>query len=113
MRRPLQRVVVEALPKRCAGLPPEAVDAMTDIARWGDVTLIVNTDSGIIAVPIAEGKVMRGYYNVMAKTAFHGHIRHKQCAAIAFVKTPLHGPGFGFPRFPQPRRQHLVLSRAR
>ena len=98
-----QRAVVEALPEtmRQFAAGTHFVDAMTDIARWGDVTLIVNTDDGIMEFtgPIAEGKVMRGYYNVMAKTGFHGHIRHERCAAIAFVERPFMGRASAFIAF--------------
>ena len=44
------RAAVEALPAEMRRLAPgEAfVDAMGDIAKWGDVTLIVHTDDGIM-----------------------------------------------------------------
>ncbi len=68
------RAVVEALPAtmRRFAAGTHFVDAMMDIAQWGDVTLIINTDDGIMEFtgPIVEGKVMRGYYNVMAKPGF-------------------------------------------
>ena len=43
------RAAVEALPATMRRLAPgEAfIDAMGDIANWGDVTLIVHTDDGI------------------------------------------------------------------
>ena len=97
------RAVVEALPAtmRRFAAGTHFVDAMMDIANWGDVTLIVNTDDGIMEFtgPIVEGKVMRGYYNVMAKTGFHGHIRHERCAAIAFVERPFMGKSSAFVAF--------------
>ena len=39
---------------------------MKDIGSWGDVTLIVHTDDGIMefAGPVPAGEVGRGYYNV-------------------------------------------------
>ena len=87
-----QREVVEALPETMRRFAPGEtfVDAMMDISKWGDVTLIINTDDGIMEFtgPIAEGKVARNYYNVMSKTGFHGHIRHERCAGVAFVERP-------------------------
>ena len=72
--------IVEAMPGAMRSFAPGAafVDAMMDISRWGDVTLIVNTDDGIIEFtgPIAEGQVSRGYYNVMARTGFHLSLIH-------------------------------------
>jgi putative heme utilization carrier protein HutX len=98
-----QRAVVEALPAAMRRFAPgnHFVDAMMDIARWGDVTLIINTDDGIMEFtgPIVEGKVMRGYYNVMAKAGFHGHIRYERCAAIAFVERPFMGKSSAFVAF--------------
>ena len=98
-----QRQVVEALPDnmRRFAAGTHFADAMTDVTGWGDVTLIVNTDDGIMEFtgPIGEGKVMRGYYNVMAKTGFHGHIRHERCAAIAFVERPFMGRSSAFIAF--------------
>lgn len=66
------------------------VDVMQDIARWGDVTLIIHTDDGIFEItgPVPEGKVSRGYYNLSGRSGLHGHLRHERCAAIAFVERP-------------------------
>ncbi len=89
------RAVFEALPgdmRRFA--PPEAfVDAMTDIAGWGDVTLIVHTDDGIMEFtgPVPKGEIARDYYNLMARTGFHGHLRYKRCGGLAFVERPFMG----------------------
>ena len=55
------RAAVEALPAEMRRLAPgEAfIDAMADIAKWGDVTLIVHTDDGIMEFtgPIPAGQV--------------------------------------------------------
>src|SRR5262245_37322344 len=65
------RQVVEALPggmRRVAG-GETFVDIMSDVATWGDVTLIVHTEDGIMeftgAVP--PGKVAQGYYNLSGR----------------------------------------------
>ena len=86
------RAAVEALPAQMRSLAPGAafIDAMGDIAKWGDVTLIVHTEDGIMEFtgPIPEGQVMRGYFNLMGSTGFHGHLRHERCAGLAFVERP-------------------------
>jgi putative heme utilization carrier protein HutX len=86
------RAAVEALPAEMRALAPGAafIDAMGDIAKWGDVTLIVHTEDGIMEFtgPIPEGQVMRGYFNLMGSTGFHGHLRHERCAGLAFVERP-------------------------
>ena len=97
------RQIVEAMPGKMRSFAPGAAfaDAMMDISRWGDVTLIVNTDDGIMEFtgPIAEGQVSRGYYNVMARTGFHGHLRHERCAGLAFVERPFMGRSSAFISF--------------
>lgn len=89
------REVVEALPEQMRKFAPGTafIDAMQDIATWGDVTLIVHTDDGIMEFggPVPPGEVGRGYYNVPGGKGFHGHLRHERCAGIAFVERPLMG----------------------
>jgi heme iron utilization protein len=89
------REVVEALPEQMRKFAPGTafIDAMQDIATWGDVTLIVHTDDGIMEFggPVPAGEVGRGYYNVPGAKGFHGHLRHERCAGIAFVERPLMG----------------------
>jgi heme iron utilization protein len=89
------REVVEALPQAMRRFAPAAsfVEAMSDIARWGDVTLIVHTDDGIMEFtgPIPAGQVARGYFNLMGCTGFHGHLRHERCGGLAFVERPFMG----------------------
>ena len=97
------RQIVEALPQEMRRFAPGETfaDAMMDISRWGDVTLNINTDDGIMEFtgPIAEGKVSRGYYNVMSRTGFHGHLRHERCAAVGFVERPFMGRSSAFLSF--------------
>jgi putative heme utilization carrier protein HutX len=89
------REVVEALPEQMRKFAPGTafIDAMQDIGSWGDVTLIVHTDDGIMEFggPVPAGEVGRGYYNVPGARGFHGHLRHERCAGIAFVERPLMG----------------------
>jgi putative heme utilization carrier protein HutX len=97
------REVVEALPPemRRFASGDAFVEAMADVAKWGDVTLIVHTDDGIMEFtgPIPSGQVGRGYYNLMGSTGFHGHIRHERCAGLAFVERPFMGKASAFVAF--------------
>lgn len=89
------REVVEALPAQMRKFAPGSafIDAMKDIGGWGDVTLIVHTEDGIMEFggPVPAGEVGRGYYNVPGSKGFHGHLRHVRCAALAFVERPFFG----------------------
>lgn len=89
------RAVVEAIPPEMRRFAPGSffIDAMTDIGSWGDVTLIVHTDDGIMEFggPVPAGEVARGYYNVPGSKGFHGHLRHERCAALAFLERPFMG----------------------
>jgi putative heme utilization carrier protein HutX len=89
------RTVVEALPATMRRFAPASafIDAMKDIATWGEVTLIVHTDDGIMEFtgPIPPGEVGRGYFNLMSRTGFHGHLRHERCAGLAFLERPFMG----------------------
>jgi len=89
------REVVEALPEEMRKFAPGSafIDAMKDIGSWGDVTLIVHTDDGIMEFggPVPAGEVGRGYYNVPGSKGFHGHLRHERCAGIGFVERPFMG----------------------
>ena len=97
------RAVVEALPVGMRRFAPAGgfADAMMDFTRWGDVTLIVNTDDGIMEFtgPIAEGKVAGDYYNVMGRVGFHGHLRHARCSGLAFVERPFMSRASAFVAF--------------
>ena len=97
------RAVVEALPSAMRRFAPgdAFVEAMADVAKWGDVTLIVHTDDGIMEFtgPIPSGQVGRGYYNLMGSTGFHGHIRHERCAGLGFVERPFMGKSSAFVAF--------------
>ena len=89
------REVVEALPVAMRRFAPASgfIDAMKEIATWGEVTLIVHTDDGIMEFtgPIPAGEVGRGYFNLMGRTGFHGHLRHERCAGLAFMERPFMG----------------------
>ena len=106
------RAVVEALPEAMRRFAPAAsfVDAMGDIAGWGDVTLIVHTDDGIMEFTgaIPQGQVGRGYFNLMGSKGFHGHLRHERCGGLAFVERPFMGKLSVADRVLQRRRRHHV-----
>ena len=89
------RAIVEALPDAMRRLAPGTtfIDAMDDISIWGDVTVIVHTEDGIMEFggPVPKGQVARGYFNLMGRTGFHGHLRHERSAGIAFVERPSSG----------------------
>ncbi len=89
------RDVVEALPEAMRSFAPGSafVEAMKDIGGWGDVTVIVHTDDGIMEFtgPVPAGEIARGYYNIPGSSGFHGHLRHERCAGLAFVERPFMG----------------------
>src|SRR5262245_36789715 len=89
------RDAVEALPHAMRLFAPgdRFVAAMTDIATWGDVTLIIHSDDGIMEFsgPVPKGEISSGYYNLMGRTGLHGHLRHERCASIGFVERPFMG----------------------
>lgn len=89
------RAVVEALPEAMRRFAPgdKFIDAMNDVAEWGDVQVIVHTEDGIMETggPIPKGSVARGHFNLMGRTGFHGHLKYERCAAIAFVERPFMG----------------------
>jgi putative heme utilization carrier protein HutX len=89
------REVVEALPAEMRKFAPgnHYIDAMKDIATWGDVTLIVHTDDGIweFSGAVPPGEVGHGYFNLMGRTGLHGHLRPERCAALCFLERPFMG----------------------
>lgn len=89
------REVVEALPEntRRFAAGEHFVTVMSEVARWGDVTVIIHSDDGVMEFtgPVPDGTIARGYYNLAGRTGFHGHLRHERCAGIAFVERPLFG----------------------
>jgi heme iron utilization protein len=89
------RDVIMALPPemRRVAAGDRFIDAMKEVATWGEVTVIIHTDDGIMEFtgPVPNGEVGRGYYNLMSRTGFHGHLRHERCAGIAFIERPFMG----------------------
>lgn len=87
--------VVRALPEGMRSFidGKHFVDVMKDVAEWGDVTLIIHTDDGIMEVggPVPAGEISRGYYNVPGTRGFHGHLRHDRCVEIGFLERPFMG----------------------
>jgi putative heme utilization carrier protein HutX len=89
------RRATEALPAALRRFAPGSafIEAMTEVAQWGEVTVILHTDDGVMEFtgPVPPGKLGQGYYNLAGRTGFHGHLRHERCAGIAFVERPLFG----------------------
>lgn len=85
--------VTECLPSHLwRSAPGNAfVDAMHDIAGWGEVTFIVHTPDVIAEFcgPVPDGKLGRGFYNLQGGHAgLTGHLRPERCARIVFVQRP-------------------------
>lgn len=97
------RAVIEALPDEMRSFAPGSsfVDAMQDIATWGEVTLIIHTADGIFEItePVAKGEIGRGYFNLMKPKGLHGHLRHERCGGVAFVERPFMGKASAFVAF--------------
>ena len=89
------RAVVDALPAEMRKFAPgEAfIDVMGEVAKWGDVTVIIHTEDGVMEFsgPVPEGKVGQGYYNLGGSKGFHGHLRHDRCAGVGFIERPFFG----------------------
>jgi hypothetical protein len=92
------RAVVEALPEAMrrfakSGGAEAFVAVMGEVAAWGEVTVIVHTDDGIMEFtgPVPPGEVARGYYNLSGRAGLHGHLRHERCAGVAFMERPFFG----------------------
>ena len=101
-RKVTPRAVIEAMPSEMVRIGGgEFAAAMTDIAQWGEVTLIVHTDDAIFEFTgaIPAGEVGRGYFNLMQPKGLHGHLRHERCGGIAFVERPFMGKQSAFVAF--------------
>jgi putative heme utilization carrier protein HutX len=90
------REVLEGLPAEMRRFATGAnifVEAMKDVATWGDVTLIVHTDDGIweFSGAVPPGDLGHGYFNLMGRTGLHGHLRHERCAGLCFLERPFMG----------------------
>jgi len=89
------RQVIEALPEamRCFAPGDCFVEVMEDLSAWGEVTVIIHSDDGVMEFtgPIPKGAIGRGYYNLAGNKGFHGHLRHDRCAGISFVERPVFG----------------------
>ncbi|MBB1093293.1 heme utilization cystosolic carrier protein HutX [Rhodopseudomonas palustris] len=97
------RDVIEALPPGMARLGPgdAFVPAMNDIATWGEVTLIVHTEDAIFEFTgeVPAGEIGRCYFNLIQPKGLHGHLKHDNCAAVAFVERPFMGKASAFVAF--------------
>jgi heme iron utilization protein len=97
------RAVLEALPDAMVriGSGESFAEVMQDIAKWGEVTLIVHTDDAIFEFtgPVPNGEVGRGYFNLMQPKGLHGHLRHARCNGVAFVERPFMNKASAFVAF--------------
>ena len=103
-RKIAPRAVIEALPRkmvRIGARRARSARPWSDVAQWGEVTLIVHTDDAIFEFTgaIPAGEIGRGYFNLMQPKGLHGHFRHERCAAIAFVERPFMGKSSAFIAF--------------
>lgn len=89
------RTVVECLPEDLRVFAPgtAAEMAMTDIANWGPVTLLVHSADLVLECkgPLPLGRFGHGYYNLQDGSPIGGHIRLDRCAAIGFLRRPFMG----------------------
>ena len=82
--------VVRHLPAELMTLVPsdQAEALLADLASWGQVTTIVESDGSIFEVkaPFPKGKTARGYYNLMGRDGeMHGHLKLDNVVGIALV----------------------------
>ncbi|TDX33275.1 heme utilization cystosolic carrier protein HutX [Rhodovulum visakhapatnamense] len=86
--------VLACLPAGEAVLAPGAAfeEVMAEIARWGEITLVMNTGDVILEAkgPLPEGRVAQGFFNLQGRP-IGGHIRSGACAQVAFVARSLFG----------------------
>ncbi len=89
------RDVADALPQEMRRFAPASafIEVMGEVAKWGEVTVIIHTDDGVMEFtgPVPEGKAAQNYYNLSGRTGFHGHLRYERCAGVAFVERPFFG----------------------
>ncbi|MGE6106460.1 heme utilization cystosolic carrier protein HutX [Aeromonas sobria] len=82
--------VVRHLPSELVTQVPagEAEALLADLANWGLVTTIVESDGSLFEVkaPFPKGKTARGYYNLMGRDGeLHGHLKLDKVVGIALV----------------------------
>ena len=87
--------VVKALPEDYRTVVSGSLfsEIMADLETWGDVLVIVHTPDIVLECvgPIPPGTIGRGYFNLHGDSPIGGHIRHENCAEIAFVSRPFNG----------------------
>ncbi|TCO73260.1 heme utilization cystosolic carrier protein HutX [Rhodovulum euryhalinum] len=86
--------VLACLPMDEAVLVPGTAfeEIMAEIARWGEITLVMNTGDVILEAKgdLPPGSVAQGFFNLHGKP-IGGHIRAGACAQVAFVARSLFG----------------------
>jgi len=86
--------VLACLPETEAACGPgdRFEETMAEIARWGEITLVMNTGDVILEAKgeLPEGRVAQGFFNLHGRP-IGGHIRAGACTRIAFVSRALFG----------------------
>lgn len=86
--------VLDSLPEGEVVALPGALlpEVLEDITGWGEITFIVNTPSVILEAkaPLGHGAIGQGMFNLHGKP-IGGHIKHEDCARVAFVRRKLFG----------------------
>lgn len=89
------RDVVDSLPEgsRSQMAGERFIEVLEEVAGWGDVLLILNTEDGVFECkgPIVPGSVGAGYYNLGHGSAISGHLRYDRCCDIYCVRRDFHG----------------------
>ncbi len=84
------QTILEALPDEMRKFAPgdKFIEAMNDVATWGDVMTIIHTEDGIFEIggSMPQGTLGHGYFNLGGAQPLHGHLRHERCGAVAFVE---------------------------
>jgi putative heme utilization carrier protein HutX len=84
------QTILEALPEDMRRFAPgnKFIEAMMDLATWGDVMTIIHTDDGVFEIggPLPQGQVGHGFFNLGGTHGLHGHLRHERCGAVAFIE---------------------------
>lgn len=97
------QTILEALPEemRKFASGDKFIATMEDLATWGDVTTIINTEDGIFEIggAMPKGTLGHGYYNLGGSAGLHGHLKHERCGSVAFVERTFNGKSSIFVAF--------------
>ncbi|MGE3872842.1 MAG: heme utilization cystosolic carrier protein HutX [Parvibaculaceae bacterium] len=91
---PLARVFDELPEGAARRVPGDRFEELwQDLARWGDVLLIVHTKDIVLECkgPLPDGTSAQGYFNIHGDSPIGGHIKADRCTAIYFIDRLFHG----------------------